>query len=98
MAPFDYSILADSDLAFAGVSSSRALLCEILAMKLINHFANSRIQLVSVLTTPYSPLMGASPAVLEEVKGLMGGSAHGLDDDPQSALEVGSISAELHLE
>jgi hypothetical protein len=38
---------AESDLAYSGVNFSRATLCEIMAMKLIGHFASNRIQLVA---------------------------------------------------
>ena len=38
---------AESNLAYAGVMLSRAMLCEILAMKLLGYFAQSQIQLVA---------------------------------------------------
>jgi len=40
--------LAESELnlAYSGVNFSRATLCEIMAMKLLGHFASDRIQLV----------------------------------------------------
>ncbi|KAI0042867.1 hypothetical protein FA95DRAFT_1609847 [Auriscalpium vulgare] len=79
---------AEGDLAFAGVSQARAHLCEILAMKLVNHFANNRIELVAVLTTSWSPLAGASHDVFAEVCSILG-TKHNEDvDDPQSALEM----------
>ncbi|THH21422.1 hypothetical protein EW146_g156 [Bondarzewia mesenterica] len=77
---------AENDMAYSGVNISRASLCEILAMKLVSHFANNRIQLVSVLTTSWSPLAGAPIAVVDEVKGILGGEND--IDDPQSALEM----------
>lgn len=78
---------AESELAYSGVMLSRAALCELMAMKLLNHFASNRMQLVAVLTTSWSPLAGATPDIIEEVKHALGGH----DDDlnyPQSALEV----------
>lgn len=60
-------------------------------MKLVSHFANNRIQLVSVLTTCWSPLAGAPEGVIEEVKGVLGGSVEDDIDDPQSALEVSNL-------
>jgi len=78
---------AEGELAFSGVMMSRATLCEILAMKLLAHFASNHIQLVAVLTTSWNPLAGAPPDVVEDVKRVMGAD----DDDmnyPQSALEM----------
>ena len=77
----------DADLAYAGVTHTRAMLCEVLATKLLTHFASNDIQLAAVLTTCWNPLAGAPPGIIEEVKLVLGG-----DDDnfdlPQSALEV----------
>ena len=80
--------IAEQDLAFSGLSFSRAILCEILAMKLVHHFASNQIELVSVLTTSWSPLAGASDDVIEDVKGILGGKDDCGMDDLQSALEV----------
>ncbi|KAJ7284865.1 receptor-activated Ca2+-permeable cation channel [Mycena rebaudengoi] len=77
---------AEEDLAYAGVMQSRATLCEILAMKLLSHFASNHITLVAVLTTSWSPLAGASPEVVEEVKQVLGNNAN--LNDAQSALEM----------
>ncbi|PFH52912.1 hypothetical protein AMATHDRAFT_138783 [Amanita thiersii Skay4041] len=77
----------DLDLANAAVMQTRAMLCEILAMKLLTHFASNDIHLVAVLTTCWNPLAGAPFNVIDEVKTAIGGS----DDDlnsPQSALEM----------
>ncbi|KAH9063947.1 hypothetical protein EDB87DRAFT_1673307 [Lactarius vividus] len=63
---------AEKDLAFSGVSFSRAILCEILAMKLVHHFASNQIELVSVLITSWSPLTGATNDVIEDVKNILG--------------------------
>jgi hypothetical protein len=78
-----------SDLAHAGVMYSRATLCEIMALKLLSHFASSKIQLVAVLTTLWCPLAGAPDDVIEEVKYSIGGEDEDVDD-PQCAIEVSS--------
>ncbi|KAI0312291.1 hypothetical protein OF83DRAFT_1166026 [Amylostereum chailletii] len=83
---------AEDDLAFSAVNCSRANLCELLAMKLVNHFAHNRIQLVSVLTAGWNPLTGAAPDVVSDVKSLLGGDDKNIDN-PQSALEVPSPSS-----
>ncbi|KAG2157982.1 uncharacterized protein EDB93DRAFT_1122521 [Suillus bovinus] len=76
-----------SDLAHAGVMYSRATLCEIMALKLLSHFASSKIQLVAVLTTLWCPLAGAPDDVIEEVKDAIGGKDEYVDD-PQCAIEM----------
>lgn len=78
---------ATNNLAYSGVNLSRANLCEIMAMKLLNHFASSPLTLISTLTASWSPLAGASPEVINEVKSIIGGGGQGLYD-PQCALEV----------
>lgn len=80
--------VAEQDLAFSGVSFSRAILCEILATKLVHHFASKRIELVSVLTTSWSPLAGAADDVIEDVKTTLRKKDNSGVDDLQSALEV----------
>ncbi|KAF7375030.1 hypothetical protein MSAN_00389100 [Mycena sanguinolenta] len=77
---------SENDLAYAGVMLSRATLCEILAMKLLSHFASNHITLVAVLTTSWSPLSGATPQIVEEVKQVLGSNAN--VSDAESALEV----------
>ncbi|KAG6833377.1 hypothetical protein H0H87_007994 [Tephrocybe sp. NHM501043] len=72
------------DLAYAGVMYSRAMLCEILAMKLLSHFASNDIQLVAVLTTPWNPLAGATSEIVDQVRLAVGGKE---DELAQSALE-----------
>lgn len=76
-----------SDLAHAGVMCSRATLCEIMALKLLSHFASSKIQLVAVLTTLWCPLAGAPDDVIEEVKYAIGGEDEYVND-PQCAIEM----------
>ncbi|KAI0267672.1 hypothetical protein BC834DRAFT_54466 [Gloeopeniophorella convolvens] len=80
--------IAEQDLAFSGVSFSRAILCELLAMKLVHHFASNPLELVSVLTTSWSPLAGASDDVIGEVKSILGSKKDEDMDDLQSALEM----------
>lgn len=78
---------SEGDLAYAGVMLSRAMLCEILAMKLLSRFASNHIQLVAVLTTRWNPLAGATFEITEQVRQALGGD----EDDPdseQSAIEV----------
>ncbi|KAI6099821.1 hypothetical protein F5141DRAFT_1219143 [Pisolithus sp. B1] len=77
---------AASDLAHSSVLYSRATLCEIMALKLLSHFAASKVQLVAVLTTPWDPLAGAPMDVVQEVK-----QAIGEDEcrgNSQSAIEM----------
>ncbi len=83
--------VAEQDLAFSGVSFSRAILCEILAMKLVHHFARNRIELVSVLITSWSPLAGATTDVIEDVKNNLGNNEDLSVVDVQSALEASSL-------
>ena len=76
---------AANNLAYSGVNLSRANLCEIMAIKLLNNFAANRLALVCALTASWSPLAGAPPQVVNEVQDIVG------DDgvhDPQCALEV----------
>ncbi|KAH9177399.1 hypothetical protein EDB89DRAFT_2112315 [Lactarius sanguifluus] len=85
--------VAEQDLAFSGVSFSRAILCEILAMKLVHHFASNQIELVSVLITSWSPLAGATNDVIEDVKNILGNNGDQDEVDLQSALEVAISSS-----
>ncbi|KAG7444146.1 receptor-activated Ca2+-permeable cation channel [Guyanagaster necrorhizus] len=86
---------AEEDLAYSGLMQSRAMFCEILAIKLLNNFANNYIQLVAVLTTTWNPLAGAPSDIVDEVRQVLGGD----DDDlnsPQSALEMAISSESKH--
>ena len=82
-----YQSQSDSNLAYASVMLTRAMFCEILAMKLLTHFASNDMQLVAVLTTCWNPLAGAPPDILQEVRLALRGGDDDLDY-PQSALEV----------
>ncbi|KAL1708013.1 hypothetical protein EV121DRAFT_255204 [Schizophyllum commune] len=77
---------SEVNLAYAGVMTSRAMLCEILAMKLQSHFASNHIELVAVLTTTWSPLAGASNEVIDQVRDAYGGEDG--DAPEKSALEM----------
>lgn len=77
---------ADAHLAYSGIMLSRASLCEILAMKLLAKFCINQLQLAAVLTASWSPLAGAPPGIMEEVREAVGNDEH--VEDPQCALEV----------
>ncbi|KAF9234138.1 hypothetical protein BU15DRAFT_53008 [Melanogaster broomeanus] len=77
---------AGTDLVHSSVMSSRATLCELVAMKLLSHFASSKVQLVAVLTTPWNLLSGAPLDVVEEVKEAIG--QEDCLDSCQSAIEM----------
>ncbi|EIN09997.1 hypothetical protein PUNSTDRAFT_67118 [Punctularia strigosozonata HHB-11173 SS5] len=98
--------LASEDIAYTGLMMSRANACEILAIKLVATFApsvyssTSQVQLVAVLTTSWSPLQGAPPHVLAQIKADLGISNdnghvddygfphHDIIADPECALEL----------
>lgn len=81
---------AATELAHSSVMASRATLCEILALKLLSHFASSKLQVVAVLTTLWNPLAGAPHDVVQEVKEVVG-TEEALESS-QSAIEVGISS------
>lgn len=83
--------LAAADIAHASLMTSRADMCELMAMKLLRDFASSKVELAAVLTTSWSPIAGAPPEVVEEVRDSLGGKDENLDD-PTSALEVSVVS------
>ncbi|KAG6849726.1 hypothetical protein H0H93_005929 [Arthromyces matolae] len=82
---------SEQDLANANVMLSRAILCEILAMKLLGRFASNHIQLVAVLTTRWNPLAGATAEVVDEVRLAVHGNEFELEST-MSALEVRGIT------
>lgn len=86
--------IAQDDLAYAGVNTTRANLCEILAIKLLSSFASNYLQLVAVLTTSWNPLTGANQAITDEVRRVLGGSDINY---PQSALEMAISTKAKHL-
>lgn len=85
-----------SNLAHSSVMSSRATLCEIMALKLLSHFASSKVQLVAVLTTLWNPLAGAPMDIVEEVKEVIG--EEDCMESSQSAIEVGTFSSSTRRE
>ncbi|GAA93766.1 hypothetical protein E5Q_00412 [Mixia osmundae IAM 14324] len=52
---------------FAGINNARANLCELIAIKLLGQFTQTRLELVRVLCTPRSPFSGANPGLFNEV-------------------------------
>lgn len=80
---------AEENIAYSGVLVSRASLCEILAMKLLGHFASNKMELILALTASWSPLAGAPEDVVDHVKHIVDNDDI---DDPQCALEVGVLS------
>lgn len=83
---------AEENIAYSGVLLSRAGLCEILAMKLLGHFASNKMRLILALTASWSPLAGAPVDVVDDVRHIVG------DDDihnPQCALEVEHFTSVL---
>lgn len=62
-------------------------------MKLVHHYASNRIELVSVLTTSWSPLAGATNDVIEDVKNILGSNKEEGVVDLQSALEASRFHA-----
>jgi hypothetical protein len=77
---------SETNLAFTGIMQSRANLCELLAIKLLNRFASNYMTLVAVLCTAWSPLAGATPQVMQDVKNAIH-SAFDLEA-AQTAIEV----------
>ncbi|THH07159.1 hypothetical protein EW145_g3575 [Phellinidium pouzarii] len=79
--------IVNENFADANIMASRAMACELLAMKLVRQFANEKLVLTTVLTTTWSPIAGAPPEVVENVRNSLGGGEEDLDD-PTSALEM----------
>lgn len=74
-----------SNLAHSGVMAARAMLCEIMAMKLLNCFASDYIRLVAVLTTRWNPLAGATGEIIDQVQQVLAAQE---ETHAQSALDV----------
>ena len=72
------------NLAQSGVMDARAMLCEIMAMKLLNRFASDYIRLVAVLTTRWNPLAGAASDIVDQVQQVLAQE----ETHAQSALDV----------
>ncbi|KAJ8078670.1 hypothetical protein PM082_012953 [Marasmius tenuissimus] len=86
---------SEADLAYAGVNLARANLCELLATKLLHHFASNYIKLVAVITSTWNPLAGAPSAIVDEVVQLVGGDDSDINN-PQSALEMAIATEAKH--
>lgn len=84
--------MADDDLAFSSIITTRAALCELIALKLIRYFTGTQIELVAVLTHAWNPLSSAPQAAVEQVKADLGGDADELNDT-MNALEVCASTA-----
>lgn len=59
--------LRDNNLSSMPLSHSRAALCELMAIKLLRVWAESTMELATVLTTSWGIFAGAGPEVLEKV-------------------------------
>jgi hypothetical protein len=77
---------AEDHIAYANLMISRANVCELLAMKLLNQFSSNQLQLAAALSASWNPLAGAPAAVIDEIRKSVGGDER--MDDPQCALEV----------
>lgn len=86
---------AEADLSVFNTMTARATFTEIMAMKLISHFASDRIQLAAVLTTSWSPLAGAPPDVAEEITQTLSWSTDS-SAAPQSAIELAICTESKH--
>jgi hypothetical protein len=64
LAKSHYMELSEKNLAQAGTNTSRASLCELLAIKLLKRFSTTRIELAAVLTTSWNPCQGVSSQTL----------------------------------
>ncbi|KZT60904.1 hypothetical protein CALCODRAFT_553404 [Calocera cornea HHB12733] len=83
--------LSTSDLAYSGVNTARASLCELLASKLVRGLAHRPMALAQVLTTSWSVLQGAPGQALARIGLVVGGKPEELEE-PMNALEMGIFS------
>lgn len=83
----NFQELSDDDLAYSTIITTRASLCELLALKLLRYFTTTQIELAAVLTHAWNPLQSAPSSVIETVKADIGGDHRSLND-PMNALEV----------
>ncbi|KAK7690562.1 hypothetical protein QCA50_005660 [Cerrena zonata] len=73
---------------------SRASLCELIAMKLLGHFATNQMKLIATLAASWSPLAGAPLEIMSEVRELVT-SEEDLHE-PQCALEMAIATESKH--
>ncbi|KDN53254.1 hypothetical protein K437DRAFT_253272 [Tilletiaria anomala UBC 951] len=61
---------ASADIAFQQINATRGMMCELLAIKLLRTFSADGIELVTVLTAPFSPFNGIelSPRYQEQLR------------------------------
>ncbi|KZO94176.1 hypothetical protein CALVIDRAFT_528947 [Calocera viscosa TUFC12733] len=83
--------IAESDLAYSGVNTSRAALCELLASKLVRGLSHRPMELAQVLTTSWSVLQSAPMSALAQIGLDVGGKPEELEE-PMNALEMGIFS------
>ncbi|KAF8518239.1 hypothetical protein JB92DRAFT_2903943 [Gautieria morchelliformis] len=79
--------LSDESLAHANLNTSRAMMCELLATKIMRHFS-SYIELVAILTHSWSPLAGAPHQVVSDIQNGLSMDHGCVLDEPTSALEM----------
>ncbi|KAK4058401.1 hypothetical protein OIO90_000559 [Microbotryomycetes sp. JL221] len=90
--------VADDDLAFAALNTSRADLCELLAIKLLSTYgtAPSSLELLHILTTPWNPMSGATVDAFTQEEAMDQTSLNKLVDwakqDQTNALELAVFS------
>lgn len=80
--------LSDENLAHSNLNNSRAMLCELLAIKFLRHFASNHIQLVAVLTHSWNPLAGAPAQTVDQIKKVLSMKISDELNESSSALEV----------
>ena len=78
---------SDDDLAHQNLMDSRAMMSELLAIKLSRSFAKYQLELAAVLVTAWNPLLGAPKEAVDKVLATLGGDEKDLNN-PRSALEV----------
>lgn len=66
---------------------TRAMMSELLAIKLSRSFAMDQLELAAVLVTAWNPLLGAPKEAVDKVLVTLGGDEKDLNN-PRSALEV----------
>ena len=89
---------AEANLAFCGVTTTRADLCELLALKLLSAFGTSsgNLELLHVLTASFNPFMGATEEMFVEDEGVVGEELEGIKEwgkaNAANALELAIFS------
>lgn len=86
--------LSDESLVHANLNTSRAMLCELLAIKFMRH-TSSHFELAAILTHSWNPLVGAPHQVMTKIKSRRYGHDGYETDELTSALEVCSCLTSL---